>query len=385
MTTPDGFPPQLLAQPVAARLAYFQNKVVAHPRLKEAHQTLIQAINQPANASLIFVFGPTGVGKTTLRRRIEQQLLQEALPILAQDPGRCPVVSLEAVAPELGNFNWKDYYMRALIALDEPLLAHKCDYGVSGIYHDDTGQLVIAQGVVIAKLRRALEQCLRHRRLTALIVDEAQHLQKMASGRRLLDQMDTIKSLAGMTGTVHVLVGTYELLTLTDLSAQLSRRSIDIHFPRYRADCAGDVTAFKSVLLTFQRHLPLAKEPDLVGRYDYFYEHSVGCVGILKNWLDRTLAAALADDQATLTPAYLDHLAVPTRKLLRLAREIQAGEAALVDREEGRAELRHFLGLMPEAATTRIAEPGTTRPRQTRRVGQRQPKRDPVGANGHEP
>lgn len=385
MTRPDGFPPQLLAQPVAARLTYFQNKVVAHPRLKEAHQMLIQAINQPANASLIFVFGPTGVGKTTLRRRVEQQLLQEALPVLAQDPGCCPVVSLEAVAPESGNFNWKEYYTRALTALDEPLLAHKCHYDVPGIYHDDEGRLVITQGVLIAKLRRALEQCLRHRRPAAFIVDEAQHLQKMASGRRLLDQMDTIKSLAGMTGTVHVLVGTYELLTLTDLSAQLSRRSLDIHFPRYRADCAGDVTAFKSVLLTFQRHLPLPQEPDLVGRYDYFYEHSVGCVGVLKNWLDRTLAAALADDLATLTPAYLDRFAVPTRKLLRLARDIQAGEAALVERAEAQAELRHLLGMTPEAAAAQTAQPGLTPPRRTGRVGQRQPKRDPVGVNGREP
>jgi len=28
---------------------------------------------------------------------------------------------VEAVAPESGQFNWKDYYMRALAALDEPL------------------------------------------------------------------------------------------------------------------------------------------------------------------------------------------------------------------------------------------------------------------------
>lgn len=385
MSIVDGFPPQLLAQPAAIRLAYFQSKVVAHPRLKEVHEALLQAISQPANASLIFVFGPTGVGKTTLRLRVEQQLLQEALPNLAEDPGCRPVVALEAVAPESGNFNWKEYYTRALIALDEPLLAHKCDYGVPGVYHDDSGHLVIAQGVIIARLRRALEHCLRHRRPLALIIDEAQHFQKMASSRRLLDQMDTIKSLAGMTGAVHVLVGTYELLTLTDLSAQLSRRSIDIHFPRYRAECVEDVTAFKSVLLTFQRHLPLPEETELVSRYDYFYERSVGCVGILKNWLDRTLSAALADNQTTLTHSYLDQFALPTRKLLRIAREIQVGEAALLARAEARAELRHLLGMEPEPAAANRARPGPTRPRQAGRLGQRQPKRDPVGTNGREP
>lgn len=59
------FSPELLSQPPAARLAYFRDKVVAHPHLKETHQQLWQAIQQPGGVSLIFVFGPTGVGKTT--------------------------------------------------------------------------------------------------------------------------------------------------------------------------------------------------------------------------------------------------------------------------------------------------------------------------------
>ena len=70
MASQTDFPQELLSQSVAARLAYFQEKVVAHPHLKEAHQRLWQAIQQPAGASLIFVFGPTGVGKTTLRCRL---------------------------------------------------------------------------------------------------------------------------------------------------------------------------------------------------------------------------------------------------------------------------------------------------------------------------
>jgi len=41
-----------------------------------------------------------------------------------------------------------------------------------------------------------LEQALRYRSPTAFIVDEAQHFKRIAGGRRLLDQMDTLKSLA---------------------------------------------------------------------------------------------------------------------------------------------------------------------------------------------
>jgi hypothetical protein len=37
--------------------------------------------------------------------------LKEAfLPEAKEDVGRIPVVAVEAVAPDSGNFNWKDYY-----------------------------------------------------------------------------------------------------------------------------------------------------------------------------------------------------------------------------------------------------------------------------------
>src|SRR6202000_2043653 len=62
-----------------------------------------------------------------------------------------------------------------------------------------------------AEYQHAVEQALLHRRPRAVLIDEAQHLAKMSSGRRLLDQLDVIKSIANCTGIPHVLVGTYDL------------------------------------------------------------------------------------------------------------------------------------------------------------------------------
>jgi hypothetical protein len=376
--TDERFPRELLEQPAEVRLAYFRGKVVAHPRLKAVHLAVMNAIRRPTGVFLILVLGPTGVGKTTLRLRIEKQLREDALPELEQDWGRVPVVGVEAVAPESGNFNWKDYYSRVLLALDEPLLEHKIDYATKGLRRNGAGRLVVGHDVAAEQLRRTVEQSLHHRRPAAVIVDEAQHLKKVAGSRRLLDQMDTLKSLASTTGIVHVLVGTYELLGLASLSAQLSRRSIEIHFPRYRPDLAEDVVAFKRVLLTFQRHLPLAEEPKLVGRYEYFYERCVGCIGILKQWLDRTLAFVLEEGRDTVTAADLERHEEPTRKLLRMAWEIKEGEEALQDRGEGRLELRTLLGLEGQIPEFLVPEEAGRR-RPAGRVGQRRPARDPVG------
>ena len=83
-----------------------------------------------------------------------------------------------------------------------------------------------------AELGYAVEQALRHRHPPVVFVDEAQHLARIASGHRLSDQLEVIKSIANRTETVHVLLGTYELMAFRNLSAQLSRRSVDLHFQR---------------------------------------------------------------------------------------------------------------------------------------------------------
>jgi archaellum biogenesis ATPase FlaH len=386
--SPQGFPRELLEQPIEARRRYFETKVVAHQRLKEVYEALLHAIRYPAGTSLILVFGPTGVGKTTLLQRIVKQLIEDAAIDPLTSPGHIPVVAMEAASPDSGNFSWKDYFTRALIALDEPILADKVTYDVRGIHRDEHGQLIIERRLTITDLRRVLEQCLFQRRPRAFIIDEAQHFKKMASGRRLLDQMDTLKSLANMTSTVHVLVGTYDLLGLMGLSAQLSRRSTEIHFPRYYADNPEDVKEFKKLLRTLQRHLPLAEEPDLESHYEYFYERSLGCTGMLKTLLNKALGAALEQQERTLTPQHWEQHAESPQKLKHMLHEIREGEEVLKEDATHVQDLRELLGLsdlslksdsQPKAATPLQVRPANPPKAKGRRVGQRTAKRDPVG------
>lgn len=378
MTTSTYFPQQLLTQSIEERVAYFENKIIAHPKLSDMYQEILETINHPVDVSLLMIYGPTGVGKTTLRQRLQRELLAAAQAEPERKPGHIPVAGLEVALPE-NHFNWPDYYRRALQVLNEPLIGDKIEYGQRGIEYNAAGELIFVYTVSVTNLRQALEQALKHRQPKAFFVDEAQHFNKVAGGRRLLDQMDTLKSLTSLTKTLHVLLGTYDLLDLTDLSAQLSRRTVDFHFSRYQADVPEEMLAFQNVILTFQRHLPLPQEPNLVQHRDYLYEKSVGCVGILKNLLLKSLKATLKGDGETITLETLEQCAIPTAKLLQFARRIKEGEADLAEKETQLAELRAMLGL---ALTPSSSKPqnsnGSARKAKTR-VGQRNPVRDKVG------
>ncbi len=383
MSQQKKFPSDLLNQSISDKIAYFENYKVNHPKLKEVEDLVMRSIRKPDGASLIFVYGPTGVGKTTLRLKIEKQLIEEALPELDKDRGKIPVVGVEAVAPESGNFNWKDYFTRALIALEEPLIEHKIniDYNIPEIRRNSEGGILIKQSTSTAKLRQALEKALFHRRPDIFFVDEAQHLSKMSSGQKLQNQLDCLKSLANMSGVIHGLFGTYELLIFRNLSAQLSRRSIDIHFPRYKANNAQDLKAFKSVLLTFQRHLPLEQEPDLVSQWDYFYERSLGCVGILKDWLTRALRDALEEGNKTITQKHLKRRSWSVAQCNRMLQEIIVkGEQEFEETKEDISGLRKLLGLEQDTNQETLENTSTSN-KGSHRVGQRNPTRDPIGVS----
>src|SRR5215831_2424817 len=377
MPLPPGFPRSLLTEPWSARLAHFQRYTVAHPRLIEAKEKLVAAIQNSESNSLVFVFGPTGVGKTTLRLKAEQILTAELRAELELDRGRLAVVSVEAVAPESGSFSWRDHFKRILLQMNEPLI--ECKQELTAFVVRSPARPKPTTG----EYRYGVEQALRFRRPAAVMIDEAQHIAKIASGRRLLDQLDVIKSIANQTQTVHVLYGTYDLLAFRNLNGQLSRRSVDVHFPRYRAESASDRKAFISVLNSFAQQLPIADPPDLARDWEFLYERSIGCVGVLKQWLIRALAVALRAGEATLSRSNLESQAPSVAQADKIISEASEGEMRLMDTNEAVLRLREQLGLIPQnqsQQSTKLKQPAQALEGRTRRrPGQRRPGRDIIG------
>ncbi len=390
MPEPVPFPHHLLQQPPERRLDYFKAFTVAHPALKQADQAVWNALREPAGAALIFVVGPTGVGKTTLLTQIEKRLIDLATTPGNRSNSHIPALKLDAVSPALTQFKWGDYYQRALLLLQEPHVEYAVDYRrqvpVLARQTVEQNPLPWKGRTDTAALRLIFEQALKHRKPYAILIDEAEHIAKAARGSKLLDQLDHLKSLAIMSQVVHVLVGTYDLMVFRNLSAQLSRRSIDVHFSRYQATNEADVRAFKSVLWSFQRHLPLEEEPDLLQHWKYCYERTIGCVGVLKDWFTRALAEALEQGEKTLSRPLLEQYALSVDRCGQMVSEAVAGETALTEDDQAAYRLRVRLGLeqrSPERHGQALQENDRQErsvPSQRRhaRVGQRKPVRDPV-------
>jgi DNA polymerase III delta prime subunit len=391
MLTPNKVPEALLAGSKDERLRYFKAQLVGHTRLMQTLKEIKRRVRCAQPGRLLLFYGPPGVGKTTVRQLLVKELINESLAGMQADPGWMPAVAVEAIAPERRAFDWVDFYMRALFALHEPLVEHKIaypegmDYGVSEVKVDDQGRLLIQNGTRLNRLRLALENCLVHRHPLVFIIDEAPHLQSVGSGRCLREQMDTVKSLAETTQTVWLLIGTYDLLNLTNLSGQLSRRSRHLEFPRYQLGHPQDELAFKQVLLSFQQQLPFPEPSGLVEAWPYIYEKTFGCVGVIKDWLVDAVGDALDDEAFSLTMTHLQQNEPSADRLLNVFREIQEGERHAAEMAAHEAHLKQLLEA-DQAGRRRRGRDATTRPSRPStktRVGQRKPARDAVGRDQH--
>jgi hypothetical protein len=373
----------LLTEENAQKFLSFAEKTIAHPFLKSAYDQLRLKIRILPSDTVLFLFGPTGVGKSTLMDHTVDELNKEMIPELEKDPGRIPLVKVELITPTSGSFDWKDFFTTGLKAIEEPLIDKKIDYGVRSVKRNQDGKLVITDRANTLELRHAFESAMRQRSTDVCFVDEAQTIGKMAGARNFQNQLEIIKSMQNASKTIYVLIGTYELLPFLNLNGQLARRTREIHFSRYRADNEEEWNIFEDVVYTFQKLLPLPQESNLFDNLVFLYEKSIGCIGILKSLLDQALFDALRERSKKLTFKHLQDNALSNSKCIRIAKEAMAGEAQLDDSDKYQ-ELQSILKTSVRAVNTEdnheLTKPEIKRPKTAKRTaGTRKPKRDPVG------
>jgi predicted AAA+ superfamily ATPase len=238
------FPLDLLEKSNEKRIEYFSRLTIAHPKLSEAFRQVWNSIYLSKPGKVILIYGPTGVGKTTLITYLIKKITENSVNELNNDGSRVPVVSVEASMPIIGNFSWRDLFEDILTQLNE-VNDGNVKIGNIGQTNKEALSFFSEYGYKSSsRYRFALEKAIKYRKPKAVLIDEAQHLTVLTSARKLLDQQNTIKSIANRTKTTHVLFGTYDLLLLQNLNGQLARRTDDVHFGRYNIENKEDAEIF---------------------------------------------------------------------------------------------------------------------------------------------
>jgi AAA domain len=348
-----------LSDAAKAQIDTFARVIVKHPRLEHVEAQVTQAMLEKAGYSHLLVFGPTGVGKSTMIRRMVDAFMATA----TRD--EVPVVSVEAIPSDVGAFHRISYYRRILHELKDYYPVKDI---LAGLPPEPKTGRTRATGEW-SVLREAAETALKVMKVRTVIIDEAQHLMNIGKDDSLPDQLDWVKSMSNHSTALHVLVGNYDLVHFRNLNAQTARRGHDVHFPRYQYQQPEDLRNFAGALNHLLRHMPIACDHQvLLEEWRYFYERTIGCVGILHDWFVETLHAAMyaaeapkATTPATLTLDLFRAHAPNDAQVDILVQAALAGEKALEVSANKMDELRSLLGMdapisssdsMPNEAST---------------------------------
>ncbi len=328
---------RLLQSSLEERKAYVKNLSVSHPKLVEIFKEVQNIIEDPVTESLIYVYGPTGVGKTFFGIKLMEKINDRYKEEMMNDLSFIPVVRIEAHSPESGTFSWKQFYTQILDQLNEILIDKKVSY-----QEVDRKLLKRSGRDTVETLKDAVISALQHRKTKVLIIDEAQSIAQVKKTSSEKAQMNILKSITNMTGIPIVLLGNYDLKSLINQSDQLIKRGNKKHFPRYKPN---EFQLFIRALMTFQNQLPLLITPQLIDHWEFFYNRTIGCIGNLNQLLVKTYLYEIKENPnlETLEISQFEKYALDKDDCIEIARIVVKEERKL-ENESSDEELMGILG-----------------------------------------
>jgi Bacterial TniB protein len=368
-----------------ARLQAFKDFKVKHPRLEEIDHTLMQAIHGHRSYTLLPLYGASGVGKSTVLQRVADRCREEEA-----NPSVVPVVVVQASPEDIGASARLDYYRQILAKLRG---------NVAG--NDRVRNLALAANpgkkssdpAEWLDMREAVVYALELLHVKAVFVDEAQHLMYVDAPHKPTTQLDWLKTLTNRTNVLHVLVGYFELYDFCHLNSQVARRMRDLPFPRYHLDNQTECEEFVGALRSLLEQVPLAVDvPGLLTHWRWFGDWSLGCIGVLSDWIVETVDALYKRGETTLALEALKKHALQPDQRVRMEMEVRTGEYK-VERVKAQSEqeLQQLLGnpapipgtvhtsLSANGASSLDVLPDTPRNTHSQTRIERTANRDPVG------
>src|SRR5947199_1093245 len=323
---------------MAARLAALQQYKIKHTALEKMDERLRNAIDEHTSYSILALYGPSGVGKSTVMKRIAERCREEE-----PDSSVVPVVVVQASPEDVGSAARLDFYRQVLHQLRGHVAVRDRLLNLPMARERGKKSTDPAEWL---EMREAVSYALDLLRVKAVCIDEAQHLMQADAAQKPSIQLDWLKSLTNQSQLLYILVGNFSLYDFCHLNGQLARRVREEQFCRYHLESRDDAVEFTSALKVLLEQVPLQVNiPEMLTHWKWFGEWSIGCIGILSDWVAETASTLCRAGETVLTLEALAKHALKPAQRLKLETEARTGEFKIEEaKKESERELQHLLG-----------------------------------------
>ncbi len=365
-----------------SRLTAFQQYKIKHASLEKMDDLMMNAIEEHTSYGILALYGPSGVGKSTVMKRIAERCREEE-----QDSSVVPVVVVQASPEDVGSAARLDFYRQVLHQLRGHVAVRDRILNLPLARERGKKSTDPAEWL---EMRDAVSYALDLLGVKAVCIDEAQHLLQADAAQKPSIQLDWLKSLTNRSNLLYILLGNFSLYDFCHLNGQVARRVREEQFSRYHLDQQADAVEFTGALKVLLEQVPLQVDiPEMLTHWKWFGEWSIGCIGILSDWVVETAATLCRAGETALTLEALAKHALKPAQRLKLETEARTGEFKVEEaKKESEQELQRILGRpstfpsslpqRPTLSNGSIPVPALPKPGSSSRI-ERAPHRDPVG------
>ncbi|EQD30727.1 AAA ATPase, partial [mine drainage metagenome] len=281
-------------------------QVLEHPHFVEARERLRAVLSNPTAGRMIFLIGPTGVGKTTLRHAVFQNIVGSPLH---WGQGRIPLIEVYAGLPSNAYFTSKGFAQTLVEELSYPSLRWMCGGAhreAVEVFEQDvekSRQLLDAQDlsrVPETRLWTTFASLARARSVKTVSVEQAASLCVVRGNKQPADHILHLMGLAEQLELNFVLTGVPAMSQLWMSRPEIRRRAHVVWMRPYGIHDEDDRKHFVSLLRSIESDYPFERGV-LRALIEEIFLETAGIVGELIRLADDSLMRAQQGGRSEIT------------------------------------------------------------------------------------
>lgn len=352
------------------------NLFIHHKYFEDVYSEILRFIQYGRRDDVLVVLGPTGVGKTTLIRFLEKTLTERISSGWRSD--HFPPIVVEAPAQDNNQFPWRAFMENILLSLGEDNLGKKVDLDEAEECRRKGRKLAGKNRLTIGQLQELIRRRIESLRPVAMLIDEGQNIVEGITDKPKKANVNRLKNWANTMKTKIIIFGTHESEAILNLNEQLARRIKPIYFPRYKKT-EEEIVRFAEFYVGLKDALQINVDPKLENDFEYLYNHSLGCAGILSGWVHDAIAYCINSNKKVINKTVMNKCRMSSDRLKTAELAIRKFEEVYFTSQKEfvpeLVEVDENFDLFNHSAIELKGEKKTER----RKPGKRKPERYPVG------
>lgn len=312
-------------------------KLIMHQRFQEQAVRLRHAVERPGSGRIVFVIGPTGAGKTTIRHTVLRSVVGSPE---YWGTGKIPAIEVLAMLPNGAYFSSRALVESLVSELFVPDLGWLCPPG------DAESPALRQIREEIAESRARWEECphqqisesrswaalltmAQHRSLQWISIDQAAAL---CTNHRNTDPADHILNLMSVAEKANInilLSGVQSAAALWAERPEVRRRSDIIWVPPYSYHRKEDRDPFLQLLRTLGSKYKFTKRTLLFDMAADLLAASAGIFGILQKILEDASVKATCAGHDQITKSDVEDSFYGARDMAKLRRDVAEFEEVM--------------------------------------------------------